>query len=110
GRDRNAMTSITATSQLLPTGEARLRHCTAVARRLRSHLLHLRSGQNRPIDRRRDDDPGAAIVDPTPTTPASASPTQTAAPSNPHRGQSLTRPPAGSFPGGFRTPALSTGG
>jgi len=30
-RDRNAMTPITAASQLLPTGEPRLRHCTAVA-------------------------------------------------------------------------------
>jgi hypothetical protein len=31
GRDRNVMTPITASSQLLPTGEPRLRHCTAVA-------------------------------------------------------------------------------
>src|SRR5208283_5735278 len=31
GRHRNAMTPITASSQLLPTGEPRLRHCTAVA-------------------------------------------------------------------------------
>jgi len=31
GRDRNAMTPITASSQLLPTAEPRLRHCTAVA-------------------------------------------------------------------------------
>src|SRR4051794_4121705 len=36
--------------------------------------VRLRSGQNRPVDRRRDDDPGTAIGDPTPTTPASASP------------------------------------
>ena len=31
GRDRNAMTPITASSQLLPTGEPRLPHCTGVA-------------------------------------------------------------------------------
>jgi hypothetical protein len=30
-RDRNAMTPITASSQLLPTGEPRLRRCTAAA-------------------------------------------------------------------------------
>ena len=50
------------------------------------------------------------IVNPTPTTPASASLTQAAAPSNPHRRQPPTRPPAGSFLGGFRTPALSARG
>ena len=31
GQNRDAMTPITASSQLLPTGEPRLRHCTAVA-------------------------------------------------------------------------------
>src|SRR6516162_11691178 len=40
------------------------------------------------------------------TTPANASATQAAAPSNPHRRQPSTRRPAGSFLGGFRTPAL----
>src|SRR5262249_13726764 len=55
-------------------------------RRPRSHLLHLRSGQNRPVGRRRDDDPGTAIVNSMPTTPSSASPTQAAAPANPHNG------------------------
>ena len=59
---------------------------------------------------RRDNDPGAAIVHPTPTTPARASPTQATAPSNPHRRQPPTRPPAGSFLRGFRTPALSARG
>jgi len=41
-----------------------------------------------------------------PTTPANASPTQAAAPSNPHRRQPSTRRLAGSSLGGFRTPAL----
>ena len=95
GRDRNAMTPITAPSKLLPAGEPRLRHSPLSRRRLGSHLLHLRSGQNHPVDRRCNDDPGTAIVDPTPTTPASASPTQAAAPSNPRRRQ----PPHG--PRGF---------
>jgi hypothetical protein len=69
--------------------------------RLRSHLLHLRSGQNRPVDRRRDHDPGTAIVDPTPTPPAGASPTQAAARQIPIGGNRHTRPP---------TPALSARG
>src|SRR5215470_3270885 len=76
-------------------------------RRLRTHLLHLRSRQNRPVDRRRDDDPSTAIADPTPITPASASLTQAAAPSNPHRRQPPTQPPAGSFLGAFgRRPSV----
>ena len=66
-----------------------------------------RSGQNRPVDRRRGDKLPTAIVDPPPITPASASPTQAAAPSNPHRRQPVRPAPAGSFLGGFRTPALS---
>ena len=40
-----------------------------------------------------------------PTTPANASPSQAAGPSNPHRRQPSTRRPAGCFLGGFRTPA-----
>jgi hypothetical protein len=85
GRDRNAMTPITGSSQLLATGNLASGIAPLSPRRLRSHLLHLPSGQNRSVHNRRDDDPGTSIVDPTPTTPASASPTQTAAPTNPHR-------------------------
>src|SRR5205807_129268 len=51
---------------------------------------------------RRDDDPGIAIVDPTPNTPATASPTQTADPSNPHRQQPPMRPPRVPSWGAFR--------
>jgi len=48
-------------------------------RRLPSHPLRPQSGQDRPLDRRRGDSPVIAIVDPTATTPASASPTQAVA-------------------------------
>jgi hypothetical protein len=60
-------------------------------------------------DGRHGDKLPAAIVDPPPT-PASAAPTQAAAPSNPHRRQTAHPALAGSFLGGFRTPALSAGG
>src|SRR5712691_1082864 len=70
------------------------------------HTPHPRSGQNRPRDHRPSDKIATAIVVLPPTTAVSASPTQAAAPPNPHSGQPPTRRPAGSFLGGFRTPAL----
>src|SRR4051812_7619795 len=42
------------------------------------------------------------------TTPPSPAPAETAARSNPHRRQTAHQRPAGSFLGGFRTPALTT--
>src|SRR3954464_12523422 len=42
------------------------------------------------------------------TTPPSPAPAETAAQSNPHRRQTAHQRPAGSFLGGFRTPALTT--
>jgi hypothetical protein len=45
------------------------------------------------IDRRRGAKLATAMVDPPPITPASASPTQAAAPSNPHRRRTASQPP-----------------
>ena len=101
------MTPVTASSHLPSAPGTSLpasHHCRPAASKGTS--LRRRSGQNRSVDRRRSDKLATAIVDPPPTTPASASPTQAAAPSNPHRRQQPARRPAGSFLGGFRTPAL----
>src|SRR5712691_7398182 len=56
------------------------------------------------------EEPPTAIVDPLPTTPASGSLTEDTARLTPHRRHTARPAPAGSFPGGFRMPALSTGG
>ena len=110
GQDRDAMTPVTASSHHPPAGTSlpAPHRCRpgACKRRMRRR----RSGQNHPVDRRRGDKLATAIVDPPPTTPASASPAKAAAPSNPHRRPTAHRLPAGSFLGGFRTPALSTRG
>src|SRR6516162_5527344 len=74
--------------------------------RLQRRTPHRRSGQNRPRDHRSSDKIAAAVVPLPPTTPVNASPAQAAASSNPHSRQPPTRRPAGSFLGGFRTPAL----
>src|SRR6516164_8846893 len=74
--------------------------------RLQRRTPHRRSGQNRPRDHRSSDKIAAAVVPLPPTTPVNASPAQAAASSNPHSHQPPTRRPAGSFLGGFRTPAL----
>jgi len=76
-------------------------------RSLQNHLLHRRSRQNRAAGRSRGDKLATAIVGPPSTPPANAPPTQAAALSNPHRRQTPTQRPAGSFLGGFRTPALT---
>src|SRR5216684_7175428 len=60
-----------------------------------------------PLDRRGNDQIATAIVGPTPTTPTSAAPTQAATQPNPHRRQTDHPAPAGSFLGGFRTPAAA---
>ena len=74
--------------------------------RLQSHTPHPRSGQNRPLDHRSSEKIATPIVLLPPTTPVGPSPAQAAAPSNPHSRQPPTWRPAGSFLGGFRTPAL----
>src|SRR5713226_10715312 len=68
---------------------------------------HRRSRQTHPVDRRRNDQIATAIVGPTQTTPAGAAPTQDATQPNPHRRQAAQPAPAGSFLGGFRTPAAA---
>src|ERR1700693_3612166 len=78
--------------------------------RLPRRVRRPRSCQNHPIDGRRGDKLPTAIVDPTPTTPASASPTQADAPANPQSRPPPQPAPAGSFLGGFRKPALSAAG
>jgi hypothetical protein len=101
------MTPITASSHLLPAGEPRFGVTPLSPRRLQLHALYRRSGQNRPVDRRRAK-LATTIVDPPPITLASASTTQAAAPSNPHKRQTARAAPVGSFLGGFRRSALNT--
>src|SRR5690242_15846235 len=74
-QDRNAMTPITASSHLPPAGEPRFGVTPLSPRRLQLHALYRRSGQNRPVDRRRAK-LATTIVDPPPITLASASTTQ----------------------------------
>jgi hypothetical protein len=74
--------------------------------RLQRHTPHRRSDQNRPLHHRPSDKITTATAALPPTSPATASPSQAAASSNPHSRQPPTRRPAGSFLGGFRTPAL----
>src|SRR6202035_3874315 len=102
-RHRDAMTLVTTSSYCTPAGNLASGLAPLSPRRLPSHPLRPQSGQDRPLDRRRGDSPVIAIVDPTATTPASASPTQAVARPNSLRGRPPTRRPAGSFLGGFRT-------
>jgi hypothetical protein len=93
-----------------PTGQTRLRHCAAVAPSSPKPSLtpsirpksHGRPPQRRRSwhgDRRSDaDHPGQHILYPS------------RYPIKSHRRRPPTRPPAGSFPGGFRTPALRAPG
>src|SRR5262249_23539397 len=74
--------------------------------RLQRRTPHRRSGQNHPLDHCSSNKIAAAVLPLLPTTPLNASPAQAAASSNPHSHQPPTRRPAGSFLGGFRTPAL----
>jgi hypothetical protein len=94
------MTPITASSHLPPAGEPRFGVTPLSPRRLQLHALYRRSGQNRPVDRRRAK-LATTIVDPPPITLASASTTQAAAPSNPHKRQTARAAPVGSFLGVF---------
>ena len=57
------------------------------------------------LPHRSSDKIAAAVVPLPPTTPVNPPPAQAAASSNPHSHQPPTRRPAGSFLGGFRTPA-----
>jgi hypothetical protein len=94
------MTPITASSHLPPAGEPRFGVTPLSPRRLQLHALQRRSGQNRPVDRRRAK-LATTIVDPPPITLASASTTQAAAPSNPHKRQTARAAPRGFLPGGL---------
>jgi len=92
-QSHDAMTPITASLHLPPTGEPRFRRRIAVApppptaRPMPSIRL------NCPVDCRGGAKLATAIVDPPPITPASASTRQAAAQSNPHRRQAVARPP-----------------
>jgi hypothetical protein len=88
----DAMTLITASSHLAPAGNPASRVALLSSRRLPPHALCRRSGQNRPVDRRRGAKLTTAIVDPPPNTPASGSPARARAPSNPHRRQTALTP------------------
>jgi hypothetical protein len=87
------MTPSTASSHLPPAGDPAARLASLSPRRFQPHALCRGSGQNRPVDRRRGAKLATAMVDPPPITPDSASPTQAAAPSNPHRRKTASQPP-----------------
>ena len=102
------MTTLTASPQHhRPAGEAfRRRTCrpsaSSIDRNAAEHAVHRDDGSS-------GEEFSTAIVDLPSNAPASATPAEVAAPSNPHRRQAARGAPAGSFPEGFRTPALSTG-
>ena len=104
-RQRSAMTPVTASAHLPPAGNAS-GAASLSPHPLQKHTTHPRSGQNRPLDHLSSVKIATAIVLLSPTTPVGASPAQPGAPSNPHSRRPPTRRPAGSFLGGFRTPAL----
>ncbi len=90
-----------------PAGKLRSGAASLSLHRHQRHTPHRRSGQNRCLDHRSSDKIATEIVILPPNTPASASPTQAAAPSNPHNRQPPNPAARGSFLEGFRTPALS---
>src|SRR6202035_2355253 len=104
-RHRDAMTLVTTSSYCTPAGEPRFRPCTIVAppppKPPLTPSIRPRS-PSRPPPRRQSRHRNRRSA----TTPASASPTQAVARPNSLRGRPPTRRPAGSFLGGFRTPAL----
>jgi hypothetical protein len=80
------------------------------------HRLHTRNVKV--LDRRTEPFPqipgsensaslASSFANGSPVAAATALPAETVAPSNPHRRQPPTRRPAGSFLGGFRTPAFT---
>ena len=99
------MTPVTASPQIPPAREPRFRRCIAVAPPSPNARAASRSRQNCRLHHHPSDKIATAIVVLPPTTAVSPSPTQAAAPPIPHSDQPPTRPPAGSFLGGFRTPA-----
>jgi hypothetical protein len=84
----------------LPVPQAPLRHG------LPTLPLCPPSCQNRPVENSTGNAPTVAIVDPPPTPSLSAPLARAAPPSNRHRRPPPAPPTAGSFPAGFRTPAL----
>src|ERR1700687_876468 len=110
GQVRDAMTAVLTSSHQPPAAGCRLRCRSPVAPWPANDARRRPPHRNRLVENSGGNAPPAAIADPPPTPSLSASLAHAAPPSNRHR-----RPPpapltAGSFPGGFRTPALSTGG
>lgn len=78
-------------------------------RRLRAPAQGRRSCRDRPVEGSSVEEPSASIVDPPPTRPASASLTDAAGPSNPHRRQTARPTPAGSLYGAVAVKHLCHG-
>lgn len=79
-------------------------------RRLRAPAQGRRSCRDRPVEGSSVEEPSASIVDPPPTRPASASLTDAAGPSNPHRRQTARPTPAGSLYGPWLSSTYVTAG
>jgi hypothetical protein len=100
------MMSVTASSQLQLAGEPCFRQCTTVAQLSPDALLTSSIAVKSPIYGRLILQSVTAAVDPTPHHADQRIFCPRRCPVKSHRRRTPTRRPAGSFLGGFRTPAL----